>query len=175
MLVFPVQAASLPAIDPQLKRWPADRAAVDAEIAYWFQQGTPTAKWLLPQTIDRTIQRSPTLDINPRALAVGAFQHAQVRRIGDPLFGDLARLAAVLQARIAIVPVAAEFVGVSPDSAVLSVATAVIDPTDGAVIWFGVITGKDKGAGSAVAIASAAQTFARTFAGHQPGLEINEQ
>ncbi|MGQ0813449.1 MAG: hypothetical protein ACT4O1_03190, partial [Gemmatimonadota bacterium] len=126
------------------------------------------ARWLLPETIDRTLARSPGLNIDPRALAVGSFQRAQVKRIGDPLFGDLARLAAVLSAHVALIPVAAEFLGASADSAVLNIATAVIDPTDGDVLWFGVIAGTEKGAGKDVAIASAAQAFVRAFAGRQP-------
>lgn len=167
-MVFPVQNAGVPVRDAQQRRWAADRTAIDAEIAYWLQQGAPGVKWVLPAQIDRTIARSPMLDIDPRALAVGVFQHAQVKRIGDPLFGDLARLAAVLQAKFAVVPVAAEFVGTSPDSAVLNIATAVIDPTDGDVMWFGVIAGTDMGVGSGAAVASAAQSFARAFAGRQP-------
>lgn len=170
-MVFPVQNGAVPVHDPQLRRWAADRAQVDAEIAYWLQQGTPRTRWIMPETIDRTLSRSPMLNINPRGLAVGSFERAQVRRIGDPLFGDLARLAAILQAKLAVLPVGAEFVGPSADSAVLNIATAVIDATDGDVIWFGVIAGKDRGVGSA-AIASAAQAFARAFADKQPAGEI---
>lgn len=172
-MVFPVQNAAVPVHDAGVRRWPADRAQVDAEIAYWLQQGTPRTKWILPETIDRTLARSPMLNINPRSLAIGSFERAQVRRIGDPLFGDLARLAAILQARLAVLPIGAEFIGASADSAVLNIATAVIDATDGDVIWFGVIASSEKGVGSA-AIASAAQAFARAFADKQPAGETRE-
>lgn len=165
VLVFPVQNGFVPVADAQLEHFPADRAAVDAEIAYWLQQARPGTKWLLPETIDRTLARSPTLAIDPRALAIGAFQRAQVKRIGDPLFGDLARLAAVLNAQVALVPVAAEFIGADRETAVLNIATAVIDPTDGDVLWFGVIAGTETGAGSEAGIAAGAQAFARAFAG----------
>jgi hypothetical protein len=165
VMLFPVQNGFVPSADANARHFPADREAVDAEIAYWLQQGAPQTEWLLPEAIDRILARSPTLNIKPRALAVGVFQRAQVRRIGDPLFGDLARLAAVTSAQIALVPVAAEFIGSSADSAVLNIATAVIDPTDGDVLWFGVIAGTEPGAGSGAGIASAAQAFARAFAG----------
>lgn len=169
VMVFPSQSGAVPTRDATLRHWPADRAALDAEIAYWIQQGPQRAKWMLPATIDRTLARSPGLNIDPRALAVGSFQRAQVRRIGDPLFGDLARLAAVLEATVAVIPVAAEFVGADPATAVLNIATAVIDPTDGDVLWFGIIAGTEAGAGSSAAIASAAQAFARAFAGPSAG------
>lgn len=174
VMIFPVQNGSVPSNDATAQRFPADRAAVDAELTYWFKQHGSAARWLLPETLDRTIARSPTLNIEVRNLAVGAFQRAQVKRIGDPLFGDLARLAAVLSANVAVVPVAAEYIGADAASAVLNIATAVIDPTDGDVIWFGVIAGTERGAASGAAIASAAQVFAGAFAG-RPSAGDNKQ
>jgi hypothetical protein len=174
VMVFPVQNGSVPSPDASARHFPADRAAVDAELAYWFKQHGSVARWLLPETIDRTIARSPTLNIEVRNLAVGAFQRAQVKRIGDPLFGDLARLAAVLSANVAVIPVAAEYIGADAASAVLTIATAVIDPTDGDVIWFGVIAGTEQGAAGGAAIASAAQAFAGAFAG-RPSAGDNKQ
>ena len=168
-MVFPSQNGSVPSADAQARHWPADRAAVDAEIAYWIEEGPQRTKWLLPATLDRTIARSPALDIDLRELAVGSFQRAQVRRIGDPLFGDLARLAAVLNATVAVIPVAVEYIGADEATAQLHIATAVIDPTDGDVLWFGVISGSEQGVGSAAATASAAQAFARAFAGPSAG------
>ncbi|MGQ0813316.1 MAG: hypothetical protein ACT4O1_02500, partial [Gemmatimonadota bacterium] len=53
VMVFPVQNGFVPSPDANARHWPADRAAVDAEIAFWLQQGTQRARWLLPETIDR--------------------------------------------------------------------------------------------------------------------------
>jgi len=111
------------------------------------------------------------LSIDPRALAVGSFQRAQVRRIGDPLFGDLRRLAAVLDAQLAVVPIAAEFLGPDAAAAAPTVAAAVINALDGTVVWFGIIEGTEKGVGSEGAIATAAQAFARAFADKTPAGE----
>jgi hypothetical protein len=168
VMVFPVQDGSVPSADAQLRHWSIDRATLDAEIAYWLPQLAPKAKWVLPELIDRVLARSPSLVIDPRSLAVGSFQRAQVRRIGDPLFGDLRRLAAVLDAQIAVIPIAAEYLGAEPAVAAPTVATAVINALDGTVIWFGVIEGAEKGVGSEGAIAAAAQAFARAFAGRAP-------
>jgi hypothetical protein len=168
-LVFPVQEGFVPTPDANARHWPVERAALDAEIAYWLPQAAARTTWVLPAAIDKTLARSPTLAVNPRALAVTVFQRAQVNRIGDPLFGDLYRIAATLNANIAVVPIAAEYIGASAEQAVLTIATAVIKPSDGTVIWFGVIAGKEKGMTSQSAIASAAQAFARAFADKQPG------
>jgi hypothetical protein len=160
---MPVQAGAVPVADAQLRHWPADRAALDQEIGYWVQQSRPP-KWIMPERMDKLIAGSPTLDIDLRNLAVSVFSRGQVKNIGDPLFGDLARLAAVLSGQIALLPVAAEFVGADSASATLNIATAVLNATDGAVIWFGVIPGSEKGALSQAALASGAQAFAQAFA-----------
>jgi hypothetical protein len=167
-MAFPVQDGVVPSADSS-RHWPADRAAIDAEIAYWLPQTAARTKWMLPELMDRTLARSPGMGIKIRELEVRSFQRAQVRRIGDPLFGDLARLSAVLDARLAVIPTAAEYIGATPAEAVLNIATAVIDARGGEVIWFGVIAGTEKGVGSQAAVASAAQAFARAFAGRSAG------
>ena len=163
-MIFPVQDGAVPSPDASARHWPVERAALDAEIGFWLEQTAPRTKWLMPEAIDRALARSPGLAINPRALSVSVFQHAQVRRIGDPLFGDLYRLAAVLSANVAVVPVGAEYIGLDAGQAVLTIAAAVINPQDGTVIWFGIIAGGEKGVDSQGAVASAAQAFARAFA-----------
>lgn len=170
-MVFPVQDGPVPSGDAQIRRWSVDRATLDAEIAYWLPQLAPKTKWVLPELIDRVLTRSPSLVIDPRALAVGSFHRAQVRRIGDPLFGDLRRLAAVLDAQLAVVPIAAEYLGSEPAAAAPTVATAVINALNGTVIWFGVIEGTEKGVNSQGAVAAAAQAFARAFADKTPAGE----
>lgn len=170
-MVFPVQEGNVPSGDAQLQHWQLDRAALDAEITYWLPQLAGTTKWILPAAIDRVLARSPGLGIDPRALSVGVFQRAQVKHIGDPLFGDLRRLAAVLDAQLAVVPVAAEYLGSEAAGATPTIAAAVINALDGTVIWFGVIAGTEKGVGSQGAVASAAQAFARAFADKRPQAE----
>ena len=101
--------------------------------------------------------------MKPHDLQVGAFGRAQVKRIGDPLFGDIRKLAAVFDNQIALLPVGAEFVGRTRETATLQIAAALIK-LDADVVWFGVIAGTEPGVGSDAAIASAAQAFARAFA-----------
>ena len=164
IMIFPVQQGFVPNPTATQQHFPLDGSKLDAELAYWLPQIAGNARWILPATIQRSISRSPTLGVNINNLSVAAFQRAQVKRIGDPLFGDLRKLAAVFDAPIAVIPVAAENIGLSQEVARTQIATAVINAMDGTVLWFGVIESEPEARGDA-AIASAAQAFARAFAG----------
>jgi hypothetical protein len=126
---------------------------LDAELAYWLKDRASNVRWVMPDAIDRMLNRNPALGIKPRALDVAVFRRAQVKRIGDPLFGDLKRLATILDARYALVPVSAEF---KPTAGGIQVAYVLIDTTYGDVLWFGVQTGETA--------AAAAQRTAELFA-----------
>jgi len=167
VMVLPTQRGPVPVADPQKQHFPLTAEKLDAELAYWLPQLARSVNWVLPATIQRAIERSPTLGVDMRNLAVTSFHRAQVRRIGDPLFGDLRRLAAVLDTRIAVVPVAAELIGSTRADARVQIATAVIDTFDGTVLWYGVLEGDADAKGDDAAIASAAQAFARAFAGQR--------
>jgi len=164
VMIFPVQRGSVPSA-AAAAHYSIDTGTLDTELAYWLPQLAGNVRWIMPETIQRAITRSPTLQIEIENLEVGAFQRAEVKRIGDPLFGDLRKLAAVLDARVAVIPVAAEQVGASRDSARVQVATAVINALNGVVIWFGVIESEPDAEGEAAGVASAAQKFARSFSG----------
>jgi hypothetical protein len=125
---------------------------LDAELAYWLKDQAANVTWVMPEAIDRLLARTPALDIKPRSLDVAIFRRAEVRRIGDPLFGDLKRLATILNARYALVPIAAEYKAGTG----VQVAFVLIDTTFGDVIWFGVLAGETP--------AAAAQRAAVMFA-----------
>jgi hypothetical protein len=136
---------------------------LDAEIAYWLTEQAPDVRWILPEAIDRMLRRNPELDIKVRQLDVAVFRRAQVKRIGDPLFGDLRRIAAMQQdAKVAVVPVAAEFKPTDGTQGHIEVALAVIDLGFGDVVWFGVVGGDTGEPGKQLA-ASAAQKVASRF------------
>src|SRR5690606_28293579 len=115
-----------------------------------------------PEHIAAAVARAPALGIPPRSLAVSVFHHAEVRNIGDPLFGDLRRLGALVEARYAILPVAAGYV-TRAEGARVEVAAAIIDTLGGRVLWFGVVAGDVGEQASPALVASAAQALARTL------------
>jgi hypothetical protein len=166
VMFFPVQYGNVPVAQATLQHFPIEQEKLDAELAYWLPQQAGNVRWLLPAAIQRAISRSPTLGVDIKNLAVGSFQRAQVKRIGDPLYGDLRKLAAVLDARFAVIPVAAEKIGTTEADARVQVATAVIDALNGTVLWFGVIESDGDARGEA-GIASAAQAVARAFGGRK--------
>jgi hypothetical protein len=165
VMLFPTQRGPVPVADAQKQHFPLDAEKLDAEIAYWLPELARSVNWVMPNTLQRAVERSPTLGVDIRKLAVTSFQRAQVKRIGDPLFSELRGLAAVTEARIAVIPVAAELIGATRGDARAQVATAVIDTFDGTVLWYGVLEGDAGTQGDDAALASAAQAFARAFAG----------
>ena len=165
VMIFPVQRGNVPVANPQLQHFTIALDKVDAELSYWLPQVATNVKWTLPAAIRRAITRSPSLAVDIDNLAISSFQRAEVKRIGDPLFGDLRKLAAVLDTRVAVIPIAAERIGMSPPTARVQVATAVIDAMSGMVIWFGVIEGDTDATSEEAGIASAAQAMARAFGG----------
>ena len=163
VVLFPTQQGPVPVANTALHHWPLDRAALDAEISYWLQQNGSTKLWTLPAAVQKSLARSPGMDVDAGNLSVGIFQRARVERIGDPLFGDIRKVAAFSDAQLAVIPVSAEYVGENEQNARVEIATAIIK-MDADVLWFGVITGTETGVGSDAAVASAAQAFARAFA-----------
>lgn len=135
---------------------------LDAELAFWLTEHGPGVRWVLPDAIDAALARAPSLGIHPRALAVSVFHQAEVRNIGDPLFGDLRRLGALLEARFAILPVAAGYV-TRAEGARVEVAAAIIDTLGGRVLWFGVVAGDVGEQATPALVASAAQALARAL------------
>jgi hypothetical protein len=138
---------------------------LDGEVAYWLAEVAPRVSWVFPPEIDRALERSPSLDIRIRALAVASFHRAQVQNIGDPLFGDLRALNALLNARLALIPVAAARVMQSDGTERVQLSVALIDTLGGRVVWFGAVAGDAGPVGGAAAAASAARALARRIAG----------
>lgn len=138
---------------------------LDREIEFWLRDAAPRVSWVFAPEIERALARSPSLRIEIRALAVSAFHRAQVQNIGDPLFGDLRSLNALVDARVALIPVAATWVRDASGGGRVELAVALIDTLGGRVIWFGAIAGEPAAEGSSAAAASAARALASRIAG----------
>jgi hypothetical protein len=136
---------------------------LDREIAYWLGEMVPRATWVFPPAIERAISRNPSLGIRLDALAVQSFHRGVVEIVGDPLFGDLSALGPLVNARFALVPVAADYIEDPAADGRVEVQAALIDTRGGRVIWFGVVAG-DRGPEGAQATASAARALASMFA-----------
>lgn len=141
-------------------------AGLDREIAYWLAEQVPRVRWVFPQTIASALARNPAIDVRIDALAVQSFHRAEVKNIGDPLFGELRSIGALVDARFALVPVAAAWVadGSGSGSGRAEVRAALIDTLGGRVLWTGTIAGDVGAEGSQAVAASAARALARLLA-----------
>jgi hypothetical protein len=138
---------------------------LDREIAFWLGEKAPRVRWVFPPEIERVLDRSPSIQIDLHALAVSSFHRAEVKNIGDPLFGDLYRLSTLVDARIALLPVAATFVPDSTGSGHVEISAALIETFGGRVLWFGVVAGSSAAEGSSSAVATAAEALASRVTG----------
>jgi hypothetical protein len=165
VMLLPVQAAvptiGLPAGAAQVTPLGADaRAALEAELAYWLPSSRPRIRWALPDAIERAVRQNPALEVRIRDLTVRDFQRARIEMIGDPLYGELRRVAALLDTRVALLPIGALWVEEQPGVGRVHLALALIDTFGGDVVWYGVVAGAPGARGDAAVTATVAQALA---------------
>jgi hypothetical protein len=143
-------------------------AQADAELAFALAQRNAGVDWVLPDAMRRAGTTSPGLDIRLEGLPVGIFMQTEVRRIGDPLFGWLRRMGALVSSDIALVPVLARYragsaagpdVPAAPSG--VEIAAALISVRSGQVLWFGVEQGSSGSVDDPRVLASAAEAMSR--------------
>lgn len=140
-------------------------AGLDADIAYFLGQEAPRVRWVLPDAVEKAAASAPALRLRPRELAVAAFHRSKVERIGEPLFTELHALGRMLDARLALLPYSAAYVpGTGGDAGRVELGVALIDVTDGDVLWIGAVAGSRGAADDPSAKASAASALARLLA-----------
>ena len=135
---------------------------LDAELAFALRDRGPGVTWILPPRLQEVLNRSPGLGARIHGLPVGAFTTAEVERVGDPLYGDLRRLAALVDAEVTLLPVRA-WLHPGEGGARVRVSAALIHVRTGRVLWFGVEEGDPREPGDPSAPASAADALARTL------------
>ena len=134
-------------------------ASLQPELVFWLTERGTATDWIRPAEIEEATASIPSrfaLDA-PRRVIEGR----SGRRLADPLYGDLRRLGAVLEAEMALVPLGTR---IRTDSTGVTVdLTAVLASIHGGrVLWMHTVR-----AGSAPSIdegvARAAETLARTL------------
>ncbi len=158
VMVLPAQPG------PQTTRAGEPLPGLDREIAFWLAEAAPRVDWVFPPAIQRALERTPSLDIRLDALPVASFHRAEVRNIGDPLFGNLRSLNALMDARYALIPVATAYLVADSGPGRVEMNVALIDTMGGRVLWFGAIAGERGPPGAPDVTASAARALARVFA-----------
>lgn len=135
--------------------------AVEAELAYWLPEQAPRVRWVLPDALERAVQGSAALDgITVRDLPVRDFQRSRLQSIGDPLYGDLRRVAVVTDARLALLPIGAVWIPETTGAGRVHLAAALIDTMGGRVLWYGVAASSPGERDDPAVAASAARALA---------------
>jgi hypothetical protein len=135
----------------------------DAEIAFGLQARAAGIGWVLPAEIDAVLARSPAIQARTRGLQVGNFVAAEVERVGDPLYGELRRLASLVDADVVLLPVQAALVALPGGDPSVRFWTALIDVRSGRVMWFSVLEGEPFPRSDPRGLASAVDVLARTL------------
>lgn len=139
------------------------RGDPDAELAFTLQGLGGNIVWVLPGEVDEVLARSPAVQASTRGLPVGTFFAAEVERIGDPLYGQIRRMAALVDAEAVLLPVVASLEPQGDTLSAIRITSAVIDPRSGRVAWFGVLQGGAYPPDDPRGLASAMETLARTL------------
>lgn len=135
----------------------------DAELAYGLQTRVAGIDWVLPAEVEEVLARSPAIQTRTRGLQVGNFLSAEVERVGDPLYGELRRLASLVDADVVLLPVQAALAAVPEGDPSVRLWTGLIDVRSGRVMWFSVLDGEPFPRGDPRGLASAVDELARTL------------
>jgi hypothetical protein len=135
----------------------------DAELAYGLGERDVEVTWILPDEIQEVLSRSPGVRASLRGLPVGQFLTAEVRRVGDPLYGELRRLASLVDAEAALIPVQASLEAEPGESPTVRFWTALIETRTGRVLWFSILDGDAHASGDPRGLASAVDEVARSL------------
>jgi hypothetical protein len=145
---------------------------IDAELGFALTQRGADVDWIRADQMRRALATSPGLDVKLEGLPVGVFMQTEVRRVGDPLFGYLRRMGALVSSDVALVPVVARTArtptpadGSPPRSMgpppVIEIAAALLNVRNGQVLWFGVAAGSPGAPNDPRTLASAAEALGR--------------
>jgi hypothetical protein len=139
------------------------RGDLDGEMAYALRERSGEVDWITAAEVEAVLARSPAMQARTRGLPVGAFVQAEVQRIGDPLFGELRRLAALVDAQAVVIPVQATLEAPPGEEPRVRLWTALVDVRSGRVPWFAVLEGGAFPAGDPRSIASAVEEVSRSL------------
>lgn len=134
----------------------------NAEFAFGLRERDVEVEWVFPDEIQAVLSRSPGVQASLRGLPVGNFLQAEVERIGDPLYGELRRLAALVGADAALLPIQTSLEAEPDMDPTVRMWTTLIEVRSGRVLWFSVLDGEAAPAGSPLGLASAVEVVTKS-------------
>jgi hypothetical protein len=110
----------------------AANAALDTALRRDARQVT----WIGLAEQRRALRRNPAMRLDPDRLPTSFLVSPQVSEVPDPLWSDIRLLAALTDARFALVPAAVK-VGGAPGAVTASLVLVAVDARTGRVVWRG--------------------------------------
>lgn len=154
-----LQGSTLMVLPIQEKIPAPQGVTADLELAHALRSRGGAVDWVFPQELDEILGRSPGVPARIRGLPVQMFRQAEVNRIGDPLFGNIVRLAGLCGADVALLPVDLRWT--DADTYTLSAALVIV--RSGRVAWYGVVEGAPGQAEDPATVASVTEALARVL------------
>jgi hypothetical protein len=136
---------------------------LDAELAYSLRERGRGIEWISAAEVEERMARSPGMQARTRGLPVSVFLQAEVDRVGDPLYGELRRTAALVDAEAVFLPVQASLESPPGEDPRVRFVATLIDVRTGRVAWFGLLEGGAFPAGDPRGLASAVDEIARSL------------
>jgi hypothetical protein len=131
----------------------------DSELAHALGTRGQGVTWVFPPEIEEMLERSPGVAAQIRGLPVHIFLHAEVNRVGDPLFGHILRVGGLTGADVALIPVELRY----GEGGSYTLGAALIGTRTGRVSWYGVVEGEPGDPASPATMASVADRLARVL------------
>jgi hypothetical protein len=144
----------------------------DAELQFVLTDRGREVEWIFAEEVDEILARSPAIQARTTGLPVGVFLQAEVERVGDPLYGELRRMASLMEATAILLPVMASFEAnteIEDSTPRVRFTMALIEPRTGRVMWFTIEEGEDFPPGDPRGLASAAEAVSRAMFWYIPG------
>ena len=140
----------------QLRQGVPAGVTVDEELAFALRSRGETVGWVFPPEMEEALRRSPGMPARLVDLPVGMFLQAEVKRIGDPLYGEIRRLGALAGADVALIPIELRY----DQEGAYRLTAALVSVLTGRVPWLGVVEGAEGGAEEPGTLASLADALA---------------
>jgi len=143
----------------QLRPGVSSALTIDEELAYALSSRSNRVTWFFGPQVEEILRRSPSVEAGVRNLPVGMFLQAEVRRVGDPLYGEIRRLTTLVDADLVVIPVQISY----GDDGAFHLMATIIDPVSGRVLWSSTVVGDPGPSDSPGTLAAVADVFSRAL------------
>jgi len=152
VLVMPAQAAT---------GIPQRREDVTREVLFALGERDTRTQWIAPERLRAALLRAPGYAEDPDALPAESFQHHRERYMQGALGSLVRRYSALMDARLVLIPQAAQWLpSADGASGTVRITAVMVDARSSNVVWYGEADGQPRPTPDAAALATAAAALA---------------